>query len=151
MFAKILFQARSGENASTTRLSFSKPVQIFISPPVVLLSFISRFAFIRLQIDCNTTGYRRKKIGRENSLLQPHFQNHCCNFTSKIAAATTFQAGELLKMLLQPSFFKVAILDQIFFWDPVVLESICYRRREKRLINKSKKEKFGRVSMTLIS
>ena len=27
-------------------------------------------------------------------------------------------------------------LDQIFFCDPVVLESICYRTRAKRLINK---------------
>ena len=31
-----------------------------------------------------------------------------------------------------------AILDQIFLCDPVVLESICYRTRAKRLINDSK-------------
>ena len=29
-------------------------------------------------------------------------------------------------------------LDQIFFCDPVVLESICYRTRAKRLINDRK-------------
>ena len=34
--------------------------------------------------------------------------------------------------------FGVSILDQIFLCDPVVLESICYRTRAKRLINDSK-------------
>ena len=32
---------------------------------------------------------------------------------------------------------KGSHLDQIFFYDPVVLESICYRTRANRLINES--------------
>ena len=39
------------------------PVQIFLSSPVILLSFISRFALVRYQIDSNVTG-SHKKIGR---------------------------------------------------------------------------------------
>ena len=39
------------------------PVQIFLSPPVVLPSLISRFALVQQQIDSNTTG-SQKKIGR---------------------------------------------------------------------------------------
>ena len=35
-------------------------------------------------------------------------------------------------------FFFFFVLDQIFFRDPIVLESICYRTRAKRLINDSK-------------
>ena len=34
--------------------------------------------------------------------------------------------------------FLVPLLDLIIFWDPVVLESICYRTRANRLINESK-------------
>ena len=36
------------------------PVQIFLSPPVVLLSFLSRFALVRQQIDSNTAGGLKK-------------------------------------------------------------------------------------------
>ena len=35
-------------------------VQIFLSPPVVLLSFISRYALVQQQIESNTTGLQRK-------------------------------------------------------------------------------------------
>ena len=36
------------------------PVQIFLSPLVVLLSFISRFALVRWQIDSKTTASEEK-------------------------------------------------------------------------------------------
>ena len=36
------------------------PVQIFLSPLVVFLLFLSRFALIRQQIDSNTMGWLRK-------------------------------------------------------------------------------------------
>ena len=36
------------------------PFQIFLSPPVVLPSFISRFALVRYQIDSNTSGSQKK-------------------------------------------------------------------------------------------
>ena len=36
------------------------PVQIFMSPPVVLLSFVSRVALVRCQIDSNMTGSKKK-------------------------------------------------------------------------------------------
>ena len=40
-------------------------VQMFFGHPVVMLSFISRFALVRYQIDSNKTG-SNKKIGRVN-------------------------------------------------------------------------------------
>ena len=50
--------------------------------------------------------------------------------------------------------YYLVFLDQFFFWDPVVLESICYRTRAKRLINDSKTtgelRKFGRVKSYFI-
>ena len=36
------------------------PVQIFLRPPVVLPSFISRFALVLYLIDSNTTGSQKK-------------------------------------------------------------------------------------------
>ena len=36
------------------------PIQIFLSPPVALLSFISQYALIWLQIDSNITGSQKK-------------------------------------------------------------------------------------------
>ena len=46
------------------------PVQIFLSTPVVFLSFISRFALIREEIDSNTTGWQKKIwTGKEDQLL----------------------------------------------------------------------------------
>ena len=53
-------------------------------------------------------------------------------------------------------FFKTApqvaaILDQIFWCDPVVLESICYCTRAKRLINDSKTTGELRKNWTGIS
>ena len=47
----------------TTKMN--RPVQIFRSHAVVLLSFISRFALVRHQIDTITTGLQ-KKSGRED-------------------------------------------------------------------------------------
>ena len=44
------------------------PVQIFYNPPVVLLSFISRFALVRYQIDSITTG-SQKNIWASNTCL----------------------------------------------------------------------------------
>ena len=43
-------------------LSVANPVQIFLSSPVVLLSFISRFALVRYQIYSNTTGSQQKNL-----------------------------------------------------------------------------------------
>ena len=43
---------------------------------------------------------------------------------------------------------EVALLDQFFFCDPVVLESICYRTRVYRFINESNKTAWVRKFWT---
>ena len=48
-------------------MSAANPVQIFLSPPVVLLSFICRYALVRYQIDSNTTGSQKKIWSRSNT------------------------------------------------------------------------------------
>ena len=40
----------------------TKPVQIFLSPPVIMLQFISRYALVRLQIDSYTIGSQKKLV-----------------------------------------------------------------------------------------
>ena len=39
------------------------PVQIFLCHPVVLLSYISRFALLLQQVDSNTTGTKKNESG----------------------------------------------------------------------------------------
>ena len=85
----------------------SRPVLIFLSPPVVLPSFISRFALVRQQIDSDTTGLLKKNWSR-----------------------TEPKISWLLKKITQ-------WLDQIFFCDSIILERICYGTRAKRLMIES--------------
>ena len=56
------------------------PVQIFLSPPVVLLSFISRFALVLQKINCNTMG-SHKKIGR---VCAPEVSYQISEFVNKL-------------------------------------------------------------------
>ena len=44
----------------SAHISNKLPVQIFLSPPVVLPSFISRFGLLRYQMDFNSTGLQKK-------------------------------------------------------------------------------------------
>ena len=83
------------------------PIQIFLSPPVVLSSFISCFALVRQQIDSNTTGWQ-KFFGR----VPPTKRNVKCSW-------------------------PIIHLNQIQFCDPVVFESICYCTTPYQMINKS--------------
>ena len=47
-------------SSAVSRVKTNLPVQIFLSPPVVLFSFISRFDLLKLQIDSYTTGSQKK-------------------------------------------------------------------------------------------
>ena len=48
------------------------PVQVFLSSPVVLLSFIRRFALVRYQIGSNMTESRKKIWSSINKALNDH-------------------------------------------------------------------------------
>ena len=73
-FGKCRRNPKVGGTCTSIRCTYfiegSHPVQIFLRPPLILLSFISRSALIWLQIDSNTSGSRKKYWSRQGDLLE---------------------------------------------------------------------------------
>ena len=105
---------------------------LFFSQPVVLVSFLCRFAD-QFQYD-----WIVEKIWTSNE-----HNNDYCDKTLHMSMTkfTINWDGKNPSNFFPVIFinrFTVALLDQIFFSDPVIFESICYRTRAKQLINESK-------------
>ena len=107
------------------------PSIFFSSPPVVLLSFISRFAVVRQQIDSDTTGSEKKNwtghavCYRSLSLFTTlEASNNNNNNNNKPTTHSAYNCRHYFHFL-------------IFFHDPVELGLIFYHATAKRLIYES--------------
>ena len=107
--------------------------QIFFCDPVVSESICNRMRANRLINESNTTGGLRKILTGCWWCVLPFpytFQRWWSTYSYATSLLPSFLPSLLYHFLLSPQ--------PNFFLDPVVLESICYRRRANRLTNKSK-------------
>ena len=98
---------------------------IFFSPPVALLSFISRFALVRQQIGSITTG-SHKKIWDGNG------RNFCCCRLHLLHLKVSHYIFSVVESLYtyiplqMSSLFTARFPSRFYSANPVVIESNCY-------------------------
>ena len=87
------------QNDWRAKKNLDEPVQIFLSPPVVLLSFISQLAVVQELIDLNTTGLQEKIwtgcINNKCKALIP-VQNLFCNPEARFLNKSKFVLSSCL-------------------------------------------------------